>query len=84
MLFRSLPAPVSTFGAIDKPNVLTGAGSRAKTASVDLPGHVDEGFITGAIQVSSSDEDLGATLKQQLRRGAQSRPPASLTPKPTI
>ncbi len=59
-------------GAIDKPSVLTGAGRRATTAPVELPGHIDEGFITAPIQVSSSDDDLDATLKQQLRRGAQS------------
>jgi len=53
-------------GAIDKPSVLTGAERRATTAKVDLPGHVDEGFITVPIQVSSSEEELGATRKEAI------------------
>jgi photosystem II stability/assembly factor-like uncharacterized protein len=59
-------------GPIDKPTVLVGAGRRAQTANVALPGHVTEGFITVPIQVTSTEVDLGATLKQKLRRAAQS------------
>ena len=59
-------------GRIDKPNVLVGAGRRARIETVDLPGHAEAGFITAPVQVTSADEDLGATLKQTLRRGVQS------------
>ncbi len=64
-------------GAIDSAVSLVGAGRRARAATVDLPGHASEGFITAAVEVTSSLEDLGANLKQKLRRGAQ----ASLDPR---
>ncbi len=60
-------------GAIRKQNLLVGARRRVKTAVVVIPGHVGEGFITDAVEVSSSKEDLATTLKQRLRRGVQSR-----------
>lgn len=59
-------------GRIDKAHVLVGAGRRARSASVELPGQAEAGFITAAVQVTSDEEALGATLKQTLRRGAQS------------
>ena len=59
-------------GRIDKASVLLGGGRKARITSVDLPGHCEKGFITGAVEVTSALEDLGAMLKQQLRRGAQS------------
>ena len=59
-------------GRIDKASVLLGGGRKARITSVDLPGHCEKGFITGAVEVTSAVEDLGAMLKQQLRRGAQS------------
>ncbi len=59
-------------GSIDQAVALVGAGRRARTEQVDLPGHVQEGFATAAVEVTSSDEHVSGTLKQKLRRGAQS------------
>ena len=59
-------------GRIAKQNALVGIRRGAKIAVVDLPGHVREGFITDAVEVASSKEQLAATLKQKLRRRGKS------------
>jgi hypothetical protein len=59
-------------GRIAKQNALVGIRRGAKISVVDLPGHVREGFISDAVEVGSSKEDLRATLKQKLRRRGHS------------
>ena len=59
-------------GAIDKAAVLVGGGRRARLAETTLPGHAAGCFVSAAVEVSAASDLLGATLKQQLRRGATS------------
>lgn len=58
-------------GAIEEAAVLLGGARGAKVAEVALPGHVSGCFATAAVQVATPDDNRGATLKQRLKRGAQ-------------
>lgn len=60
-------------GSIDKAAVLVGAGRAATIAEVRWPGHAAGCFVTAAVAVSQVDETTGATLKQRLARGAQTK-----------
>ena len=44
-------------GRIDKASVLLGGGRKARITSVDLPGHCEKGFITGAVEVTHVGSD---------------------------
>ena len=69
----SSPGSTPAAAASTRPWRSSVRGRRAKTEQVDLPGHVQEGFVTAAVEVTSSDEHVSGTLKQKLRRGALSR-----------
>lgn len=60
-------------GAIEKAAVLIGAGRQGSIAEVEWPGHAGGCFVTRAVQVSRVDDGTGATLKQRLARGAQTK-----------
>lgn len=50
---------------------LVGADGTATATETSLPGHVTDVFVTSAVEVTSELGDLALTLKQRLRRGAQ-------------
>ena len=62
-------------GRIAKQNALVGVRRGAKISVVDLPGHVREGFITDAVEVASSKEDLRCDPE------AKASPPRALGPR---
>ncbi len=58
-------------GPITKSSEFVGATRQTKLDEVSLPEVGDGVFVTRAVKVQSSKEELAGTLKQRLRRGAQ-------------
>lgn len=58
-------------GPIEDPAVFVGGGRGAQVARTRLPGPLTDCFVTAPVEVTATAEEVGATLKQKLRRGAQ-------------
>ena len=63
-------------GPIDEAIVLLGRGGRAKAEATDPPGHADrEVFLTRAVSVTATSDELSRTLKLRPRRGVAALDP---------